>query len=140
MATELNKPLIRDTGLKSGDKPVYVTLIPTKDGGAIVLKEKGVRGKGKTIPLKTLIGPEPTSDKPERKPVMSDIEDPRSADLIDMATLEARIMIDGEGMMTPAVKGKLQTIVREIREERREYFGLPAVHRGVTKNKDIADV
>lgn len=130
MATPLNKPLTRETGLMAGDNPVYVTLIPTKDGGAIVFKEKGTRGSGKTIPLKSLIE-SPT----ERTPVVVDSEDPGTADLIDMATLETRIMIQAGEDMTPAIKGKLQSIVREIREERREEFGLPPVYRGTAKRR-----
>jgi hypothetical protein len=139
MATELTKPIIRDTGLTVGKKPVFVTLIPTKDGGAIVLKEKGKRGKGTTVPLKTLLEPREARDEEpvqqKRKPIMHEFEDPRTADLVDLGGLESRIMIDGEEMMTPAVKGRVWAIIREIREERREEFGLKKVHSGRTKRK-----
>ena len=129
MATKLSTPLIRDTGLKSGKKPVFVTMIPTKDGGALVLKEKGKRGKGVTIPLKTLL--EPKEDKPEkkkRKPVMGGIEDPKTVDLIDLGYLETRIMMDGADVMTDVLKGRISSIIREIRDERREYFGFESVN------------
>ena len=43
--------------------------------------------------------------------------------MVDLATLESLIMIDGDEVMTPAVKGRFWTIVRRERNRRREEAG-----------------
>jgi hypothetical protein len=133
MATKLTKPLVRDTGLERDGKPVTVTLVPTDIGGMIVFKQKGGRGKGVEIPLMKLLDGAVGTVK--RTPVKGTAE---LADNVDMSTLEARIMIDGSDEWTPAIKGRFWSIIREMREERREDMGLPPLMRGSKRNRDAA--
>ena len=135
MATALTKPLIRETGLQRDGKPVYVTLVPNSAGGSIVFKEKGGR-KGVEVPLSKVMA---SALGIKRTPVAhpdaeADDDNTDAADLIDMRTLEARVMIEGEGL-TPETKGCFWGIVREIREERREDLGLPPVVRGPERSR-----
>ena len=137
MATKLEKPLIRETNLVHNDKPVIVTLVPTKTGGNIIFKEKGGRGKGVEVPLsKVLADATGVVRTPVKAPAPTvPTGTAEDADLVDLGTLEARIMIDGTDKLTPDVKGHLWSIVREIREERREDLGLPVLVRGSARNK-----
>jgi len=135
MPTTLDKPIIRDAGLTRNGKPVFVVLLPSSEGGSIAFREKGKHGKGVEIPLSRVMGtafgdaeaaPAPAV-KAEAAPV---VKKEGSGDLVDLASLEVRLMIDGESVMTPEVRGRLFEIVREIREEQREEIGLPPVFRG----------
>jgi len=134
MPTELTKPVTRDSGLERDGNPVYVSLIPTDNGGAVAFREKGKRGEGKVIPLRKLFGAEGIKRTPVEAPAES-MGDLSKADTVDLGMLEARIMIDGEGLSLDA-KGRLWAIVREIREERREEMGLPPVVRGPSRRKN----
>jgi len=135
MPTELTKPVTRDSGLKRDGSPVYVSLVPTDDGGAVAFREKGKRGQGKVIPLRHLMGDAQGIKRTPVKPPAGEVDRDglTAADTVDLGSLEARLMIDGEEVMTPDVKGRLWSIIREMREERREEMGLPPVLRGPSR-------
>lgn len=130
MPTILDKPLIRDAGLFRNGKPVFVVLLPGAEGGSIAFKEKGKHGKGIEMPLVRVMGMA-FGDKEKAVPEAKKFVTVEGAeDLVDLASLEVRLMIDGEALMTPEVKGRFFEIVREIREERREQLGMEPVFRG----------
>ena len=139
MPTNLDKSLIRDSGLSRNGNPVFVVLLPSEDGGDIAFKEKGKHGKGTSISLKQVMGIafgdnevkeiEDVSEKLTRKSQSVSATD-GSEDLVDLSSLESRLMIDGESVMTAEVKSRIFEIVREIREERREELGLEPILRG----------
>ena len=118
MATKLDKPLIRDTGLMKDEKEVLVMLLPSADGGTLVFKEKGKHGAGTEIPLAKIFAnqesictsddtssepPESQGDvvKMRRKKLIPDLD---SFDTIRMADLETRLMILGPEIMTTELK------------------------------------
>jgi hypothetical protein len=137
MPTNLDKSLIRDSGLTRNQNPVFVVLLPSEDGGQIAFKEKGRHGKGTSISLKQVMeiafgdnDKKGTIEKVVEKKSQSVSATEGSEDLVDLASLESRLMIDGEPFMIDAVKAHLFEIVREIREERREELGLEPIARG----------
>jgi hypothetical protein len=134
MAIKLNKPLIRDTGLVRDDKLVFVVLVPTDDGGVLAFKQKGKHGKGAEVSLSKVLD-ELNGDVRKSEPPVAKKKATPEIDRVDLAALEARIMIDGQDIMTPAVKGRLFAIVREMREERREDEGMTPVLRGASREK-----
>jgi len=136
--TILDKPLIRDTGLSRSDRQVFVVMLPSSDGGIIAFKEKGKHGKGIEISLNRVMGlafgdkdkePE-VKAVPEVKKAKKFVTADGEGDLVDLATLEARLMIDGMDIMTPEIKGRLFDIIREVREERREELSMPPIYHG----------
>jgi hypothetical protein len=135
MPTRLDKPVMRDTGLEQDGSPVYVTLIPTSDGGAIAFRAKGKRGSSKVISLRAMFD----SEGIKRTPVTAIAEDSgdlNTSDVVDLGRLESRIMIDGDGL-TLESKIRLWEIIRELREENREAKGFPPVTlRGAIRSKD----
>jgi hypothetical protein len=145
MATTLDKPLIRETGLTVDGREFMVILIPNASGGAVTFKEKGKRGQGIEVSLAKILSealggkkPEVAEDdapvKPESKPVFEG--DPSSLDLVDLGLLENRLMIDAsEEMNQGNVKGHLWSIIREMREERRDEAGAPVLVRGPSRKK-----
>ena len=145
MPTNLDKSLIRDSGLTRNGNPVFVVLLPSEDGGQIAFKEKGKHGKGTSISLKKVMGiafgdaedgsSETVVEKLVEKKSPSVSATEGSEDLVDLSSLESRLMIDGEPVMTAEVKSRLFEIVREIREERREELGLEPIQRGTKARK-----
>ena len=133
MATTLDKPLIRETGLVRNGKQFLVMLVPSEMGGTVIFKEKGKHGKGIEVALMKML--ETASGVTERtvEPLKVFVPAPAGVDLVDLGTLETRLMVDGEKVMTPDVKGRLFKIIREIREERREDAGSAPLHLGTTK-------
>lgn len=147
MPTNLDKSLIRDSGLTRNGNPVFVVLLPSEDGGQIAFKEKGKHGKGTSIYLKKVMGiafgddevkeqvEEVYTEKLREKKSPSVSATEGSEDLVDLSSLESRLMIDGEPVMTAEVKSRLFEIVREIREEWREELGLEPIQRGTKARK-----
>jgi hypothetical protein len=145
MPTNLDKSLIRDSGLTRNGNPVFVVLLPSEDGGQIAFKEKGKHGQGTSISLKKVMGiafgdeedgsSEAVVEKLRDKKSPSVSATEGSEDLVDLSSLESRLMIDGEPVMTAEVKSRLFEIVREIREERREELGLEPIQRGTKARK-----
>lgn len=145
MATTLDKPLIRETGLTVDGRPFMVLLLPSETGGVVAFKEKCKRGKGIEVSLLSILSTalggkkpdaaaEETPEKVQPKKVFEG--DPSSLDMVDLGSLENRLMIDAsEEMCNEAIKGKLWSIIREIREERREEAGAPMLVRGTTRKK-----
>jgi len=139
MATILDKPLMRETGLKNGEKEVFVILVPGSSGGTLVFKEKGKGGKGAEIDLAKLMssvlgglpGESVSSGSDNTSPVSGDGNDP---DLVDLAVLEARLMILPDSFLPQESKSRVWEIVRDIREERREDFQEPTIGRGSKRN------
>jgi hypothetical protein len=133
MPTILEKPLIRETGLKRDGNDVYVVMLPSDDGGVLAFKEKGKHGKGVEMALSKVmsdaLGTPQAIEKPVVAKKVATEDEEHAVDLIDLGTLESRIMIEGEGMMSTEVKARLWTIIREIREERREEIGMPNLVR-----------
>ena len=145
MATKLDKILIRDTGLTREGREVIVMMMPSEDGGTMAFKEKGKHGQGETISMKKVM------DMAMGLPVFSEAKatvevkkagkkiDPDDftgdIDLVDMARLEARLMIAGDEVMTDDVQGKLFAIIREIREDVREEAGLPPLVNGTKSHQ-----
>jgi hypothetical protein len=134
MATILDKALVRETGLVNAEgRDVFVMLIPGEDGGTLAFREKGKGGKGIETTLKKILEAISDGTQPEavRKPEEG-AED--VVDLIDVAVLESRIMIQHPDVMSTDVKSKLFEIFREIREERREDLALPPLIHGSKRN------
>jgi hypothetical protein len=149
MPTILDKPLIRDTGLTRNEKSVFVVMLPSSEGGTIAFKEKGKHGKGIEISLSRIMGIAfGDAEKAEKADKVEKTEQKEkkfvtvegTTDLVDLGTLEARLMIDGQGVMTPEIKGRICDIVREIREERREELGMPPVYRGTKAQRHRENV
>jgi len=140
MATKLDKILIRDTGLTREGREVIVMMVPSEDGGAMAFKEKGKHGQGETISMKKVM------DMAMGLPVYSEDKTPVAVkkvgkkidpedftgdiDLVDLARLEAQLMIALDDSFTDKVRGKLFNIIREIREDVREEAGLPPLVNG----------
>lgn len=138
MPTILDKPLIRDTGLSRSDRQVFVVMLPSEDGGIIAFKEKGKHGKGIEISMNRVMGlafgdkdkEQEVKAVPAVHKVKKFVPADGEGDLVDLATLEARLMIDGMDIMTPEIKGRLFDIIREVREERREELSMPPIYHG----------
>ena len=139
MATTLDKPLIRETGLINNGRPVFVMLMPSEIGGSIIFREKGKKGKGIEITLQKVLESLTGGEKKleESRMVQKVYEPtPEGVDLVNLGTLETRLMVDGEKVMTPDVKGRVFQIIREIREERREEVGAaPLITGRIQKGK-----
>jgi hypothetical protein len=139
MATVLDKPLIRETGLVNSEgKDVFIMLIPGEEGGVLAFREKGKGGKGFEISLKKVLEALTNGSTPEVKPVpMEGAEE--CVDLVDLSILEPRLMVQAESVMTSEAKAILWEIIREIREERREDMALPSLGHGSKRNKPKRD-
>ena len=135
MATTLDKPLIRETGLKRDDRDVFVVLMPSDDGGTIAFKEKGKHGQGAEVPLSKVMelaleGQPQIESKAVNATKRGDSDATGDIDVVDLAILEARLMIANDPILTDSVQGKLFDIIREMREEVREDVGLPRLAYG----------
>lgn len=128
MATKLTKDVTRETDIMLEDKPVSVTLSPDNDG-VLKFRVKGAR-QSLEISLRKVLGIVSDIANIPRTPVVVNEPTGASGNLVDLSRLESRLMIDGSGVMTPAVKGALFEIIREMREEMHEDAGLPPVYRG----------
>ena len=123
--TNLDKPVSRLVTI--ADQETEVTLSP-EEGGQLIFREKGKRGEKnrKRLSLAELLDQHEDSlfavGQAEAPPALGKA----GVDLIDLGSLEPLIMIEGEDF-SPAVKGKLWSLVRELRNRRREEAGLPAV-------------
>ena len=138
MATKLDKPLIRETGLKREDRDVFVVMVPSESGGSLLFKEKGKHGQGAEVSLAKVMAlalgeaveiPKQASKTVERKEHSGDI------DLVDLAILEARLMIHTDPILTEAAQEKFFDIIREMREEAREEAGLPPLASGTKRRQ-----
>lgn len=138
MATVLEKPLVRETGLTRDGREFSVILLPSDSGGTIAFKEKGKRGQGIEVSLAEVLElAQGGAPKPKPKPVVKEFDgDVSDLDLVDLATLETRIMIDAQELMEPAIKGRLWAIIRQMREERREEAGAPPVVGGRRRERE----
>lgn len=116
VATELARELSRSTGLVIDDLPAEVGLEPSADGGSLFIEVRRGRGKRdrRSIPLSELAG---------RLFGTPDC----NGDTVDAGALEARIMISADPGMSNAMRGALQRIVRDMREDARADAGLPPV-------------
>ena len=137
MVTILDKPLIRETGLVNNGHPVFVMLMPSETGGSIIFKEKGKKGQGVEITLQKVLESLTGGDKQEESRMVQKVYEPtpEGVDLVNLGTLETRLLVDGEKVMTPDVKGRVFEIIREIREERREDAGAAPLIVGRIKKK-----
>jgi hypothetical protein len=139
VATKLMKPLVRDTGVSIGGKPVLTFLLPSQDGGTLVFKQKGARGTGISVALKKVAEWAAGETELIRTPVLKRedcsenemLQKLVDADTVNLADFEARVMVECNADITPHVAGRIQAIAREIREERRLERGLHKVLRGV---------
>ena len=126
MATKLEKPISRL--IEVDGKEIEATLSP-EEGGQLIFRPKGARGEksrqrhsledlyaGKQAGMFAAVPPTESLDDQAGNP-----------DLIDMGQLEALLMIDGDELMTPGVKGRVWRIIRDARDRRREDAGLPPV-------------
>lgn len=139
MATILDKPLVRETGLVNAEgKDIFIMLIPGEDGGVLAFREKGKGGKGFEISLKKVLEAVVGGSTPEVKPIPMDGAE-ECVDLVDLSILEPRLMIQAESVMTHEAKTALWEIIREIREERREDMALPPLGQGSKRNKPKRD-
>ena len=122
----LEKPIGRLVDIDGTE--VAVTMSPD-NGGELTFREKGKRGEKNTssIPIKEVmsraVGSAGLFDGPP-PPKAKGSSDP---DLVDLASLEARVMIAGGEDLPAQYKGVFFAIVRELRDERREDMKLPAV-------------
>lgn len=134
MATELTAPLIRETGLVNDNgKEVMVIINPGEGGGSIAFREKGKGGKGCEVPLKKVMEAAfGGGDQPVAVPMLGHKSE---ADLVDLAELEARIMIQAPEVMETGAKAVLFEIIRELREERREDLGQEKLAWGSKRSK-----
>jgi len=129
MATKLDKPLIRDTGLMNDGKEVLVMLLPSDTGGTLVFKGKGKHGAGKEIPLSKIYdNQESFSEVDGVEPVglskTGFITGLEEFDTITMSKLETRLMILGPEIMTDELKCKIWKVIRDIREDERADLGM----------------
>jgi hypothetical protein len=142
MATELTAPLMRETGLKKGEREVFVVLSPSDTGGTISFREKGKGGKGAEIELSKVMdaayGGEAVPSGEPTAPALKSCH-PDDPDLVDLAILEARLMIQADEIIPLDVRAKVWEIIREIREERREDMGEPTIGQGSKRNKAKRD-
>lgn len=144
MATLLDKPLMRETGLvRENGKEIVVILNPSEGGGSLAFREKGKGGKGCEISLKTVMDSAfagktlEVQSKPVNsgEPVEGELRGPSyDSDLVNLADLEALIMISGDDVITTKVQSVLFDIVREAREQRREDLGEPKLYLGTKKS------
>jgi hypothetical protein len=137
MATKLDKPLIRDTGLTKDGKEVLVMMLPSANGGTLVFKEKGKHGAGTEIPLSKIFenqdsisdvvseSKEQKDEKPESKKKL--IQGLDTFDTVRMSKLETRLMVLGPEIMTDDLKCKIWKVIRDIREEEREELGMRSI-------------
>lgn len=142
MATELTAPLMRETGLKKGERDVFVVLSPSDTGGTISFREKGKGGKGAEIELVKVMEAAYGGDTiPDGEPTVPTLKacHPDNPDLVDLAILEARLMITTDEIIPLSVRSKVWEIVREIREERREDMGELTIGQGSKRNKPKRD-
>ena len=145
MATKLDKILIRDTGLTREGRDVIVMMVPSEEGGMMVFKEKGKHGQGETIPMKKVMdmamglpvfAEAKEQEAPKKVGKKIDPDDfTGNIDLVDMGTLERRLMILNDEVFTPEAQGKLFEIIREMREEAREEAGLPPLVNGTKSHQ-----
>jgi hypothetical protein len=144
MATLLDKPLIRETGLvRENGKEVVVILTPSEVGGSLAFREKGKGGKGCEISLKTLMdsafaGTPAVVKKEEAKQEEhqdGELRGPsHDPDLVDLADLETLIMVNDNEEITTKMQSLFFDLIREAREQRRENLGEPALYMGTKKS------
>jgi len=128
VATKLTKDVTRETDIEMGGKPVSVSL-SSDEGGQVKFRVKGARTES-AVSLREVFG---IAANIQRTPVMSEGSDrdaTNKGDMVDLGSLEARLMTDGREVMTTEVKGVLFDIIREMHEEARECAGQPSVWNG----------
>ena len=131
MATKLDKPLIRDTGLTNDNGEVLVMLLPTATGGSIVFKEKGKHGKGMETPLSDILNgkqsvveeaSEESSEVIQKKPRKKEEISESEFGMIRIGDVKTRLMIlDG---ITTEVQCKIFKMLQEIQQEQAEDLGV----------------